>query len=588
MENEKLRISSLDKDELKQSFINYLRQTSEFQNFNFDASGMASLVNMLSHNAYYHSMMANFLFNESMLDTASKRQNVVSRARELGYTPKTRKSAKARLRVIVRNIAHQPSSLVLPKNTLFNTTVNNDSFSFITSTPYAANRQSDINGVFYQFDIDVYEGVMARNSFALSSTDKSLEIPNLQLDATSLRVFVTVDTTEYEFYPPKNFLTLSATNKAYFLFEGVDNYRLFFGDNTFGYKPPTGSKVIVEYIVTTGAFANGAKVFSMASTIPDAENASVSITTLQIASGGAEREDIESIRLNAANGFAAQDRAVTTNDYKSIILQSSEFVNDVIVWGGESNNPPAYGKVFACVDPRYGDTLTINQQNSIRTLVNSKSVNGTRLEFVDPEYLDILVTCAVTYNVKLLTVSSYELEFKVKDTIATYITNNLTRFNGRLRYSQLVGMIDRCDSSIVSNVTEVKLLKKYVPSFYQAYPIKFTFSNELDNGDLAVCLKSTLFYIEGSNDAVWIEDDHRGSLNMFTTRNGVKTAIQYNIGSLNYKTGDLFIPSLTITGINGLSLNFYASPFEKDIFSRNKLIIRVDSDNINVTTTPDR
>ena len=579
-----LRFTALDKDQLKASFIDYLKNTSEFQNFNFEASGMSALLDMLAYNAYHHALMANMQFNEIFLDTAVKRQNVISRANELGYTPFSSRASKATLSVSVKNVQGNPSSLVLPAGATFTTTVNNQSYNFVTLVPYSAYIQVDNNNIpFYLFTVDVFEGLLSQNS-AIVGADPSIDIMNMAMDTTTLRVFVTIDNTEYEFYAPDNFLTITPDNKVYFVTEGYNAYKITFGDNSFGLQPPQNSLVRCTYLLTSGSGANEAASFSFTSSIPNAIAASVSVTTTSPSQGGTDSESIDSIKLNAVNYFTTQDRAVTTSDYKSLVSQVSDNVKDVLTWGGETNNPPVFGKVIVCVQPKYGDALTTTDKTNIQTLVAAKAVPNIGIQFVDPVYLNLVVSSVITYDINIITVSTYDLQSIVQSTISNFVSSNLSKFNGKLHLSNLISAIDRTDSSIISNNTTVTLKYKYIPTLYQTNAIQFSFNNQLDSNNRGYVIKSTVFYVEGQTSGVWIEDDDKGNLNLFYTKNGVKSYAAYNIGTVDYLTGDVYISGILITGMDGLSIDFVANLSNSDIQSINETIINIDSSDISVTT----
>ena len=585
MSEYKLRFSSLDKNDLKADFIDYLKTTSEFQNFNFTASGMASILDLLSYNAYYQSLMANFQFNEVFLDTASKRQNIVSRASELGYVPYSRSAAKATLTVTVTNVSGSPSSLVLPTGSSFFTTVNNQSYNFVTLYPYSTNVQYDTLGnPFYTFSVAVYDGILSQNTFTLG-LDPSIDIPTLEMDTNTLRVFVSINNIEYEFYAPGNFLSVAGTNKVFFLNESFNTYRITFGDNIFGSLPPQGSIVRCTYLVTGGGDgANGSSVFSFSSTIPGSPTALVSVTTVSASAGGADSEDTDSIKTNAVGAFKSQDRAVTPSDYKSVILAASSNIKDVIVWGGENNTPPLFGKIVACIQPKYGDVLTLFEKSNIQAVVASKAVTNVGVVFKDPQYINIVVDSNITYDIQVITKPIYDLEALIKSTIAAYINTNLSKFDGKLRYSNLTSIIDRVDSSILSNYTKIMLKKKYYPTLYQNIAVNFSFNNSLDNENKSYSVRSTLFYVKGITAGVWVEDDSAGNLNLYYSKDGVKTYAGYNVGTINYVTGALTIASIFITGVDGVSIDFTAAPAEQDLMSVFDTIIKIDSNDILIKT----
>ncbi len=584
MTTPKLRISSLDKDVLKANFISWLQQTSEFQNFNPTASGWATFLDLMAYNAYYQSLMSNFLINETFIDTASKRQNVVSRASELGYTPASKRAAKATVQMNVSNVTGNPSSLVIPAGTTFSTTVGSSSYTFTTIIPYSANLTTDAqNNIYYPFTMDIYEGMLTQNSYILDSS-ATVDVINMDIDTTSLRVFVTLNVTEYEFYPPNNFLSVKPTDYVYYLSEMFNSYRIYFGNNTFGYLPPIGSGVRLLYLVTSGSVANGAGVFTFSGSIPGAPSAITSISTVSVSAGGSDIESIDDIKTNAKNYFRTQDRAVIEDDYKSFILQASSNIKDVLVWGGQKNNPPIYGAVVACVQPLYGDYLTSFDQQNITSIINAKSVPNMDIVFVNPTYLNLVLNTNVVYDSNIITSSAYDLQILVQTNISNYVKTNLSKFNGSLNYSQLVSMINTLDTSILSNTTTIYLKYEYIPTLYQNSSISFSFKNQLDNNNKQYTIKSTIFYISGQNSGVWFEDDNAGNLNIFYSNNGIKTYAGYNIGTVNYVTGDVQINSLNIVSYNGTSIDFVTTPLIGDISCVNEVIINLNDADITVFT----
>ncbi len=581
---QKLRLSSLDVNQLKQDLITYLQSTSEFQNFNFNASGISALLDLLSYNTYYQSIMANFNFNETFLNTATKRENVVSRANELGYTPQSKTASSASLQVVVTNVTGDPSTLVLPAGTIFTTSVGGSTFNFMTLVPYSANVQVDTLGVpFYQFTISVYEGLLTQNTYTLQS-DLSVDILNMDIDVSTLRVYVTYNSITQEYFPPGNFLTIQSTDRVYFTTEGFNAYKITFGDNTFGVQPSIGSSVQCTYLVTSGDVANGALIFSFASSIAGSPQANVTVTTLLGSAGGAALESINSIKVNAPNYYATQDRSVTAIDFASLIKSSSTNVKDVLTWGGETNNPPYFGKIVACVEPNYGDSLTTTDKSNIRTIIKGKSLPVMDIVFVDPTYLYLVVNSTVTFDSSIITLSTYDLQVLVQNTIASYISSNLSMFNGELRFSNLSTTIDNTDTSIVSNITKLSLKYEYIPTLYQNSSLSFSFNNAIDNSNKTYSLKSTLFNVAGNSNLVWIEDDTNGNLNMFYSKNGVKTYAAYNIGTINYLTGAIYISSLNVTAYQGMSIDFVVVPASTDLVSYSTTIILANSSDINVTT----
>ena len=584
MANYALRITTANQQALKQRFITYLQQTSEFQNFNTNASGLASFLDLISYDDYYKALTANMVFNESFLDTAIKRQNVVSRSNEMGYQPRSKRSSHTTLVITVKNVLNSPSVLSIPAGATFTSTVNGTSYAFTTVSPYSATIQYDLQNVpYWQFTVTVYEGVLTQNTMILG-LDNTIQIPTLDLDTTLLRVYAMVNGVESEFYAPSNFLTINSNNKVYFLSESMDGFNCQFGDGTFGYQVPQGSAIRVQYVVTSGLIADGCTQFSMTSAIPNTSGATITTAASASSTGGAYQESVLSIKMNAGNAYAAQDRAVTPDDYKAIILKYyGSIIKDIVVWGGETMTPPRYGRVVVCALPTYGDSLTILDQQNIVNILAAKSVTQKNIDFTTAQYLWVIVNSTVKYDSTILATSSYDLQQTVQASISNYITNNLTTFNGSMDYSNFVGMIDHADAAVISNNTSLQLKYSFVPTIYQTNAITFTFKNKIDNVNKSYAMTSTLFYVSNIQDWVWLEDDDKGQVHLYYSKNGTKTFAMYNIGAIDYATGDVKINSLLITGIAGQSIDFTATPLNLDLASSQDLVFKVDAADIIVT-----
>jgi hypothetical protein len=580
-----LRFTNLDQSAQKQAFIDYLKTTSEFQNFNFNASGISSLLDLLSYQSYHQSLMANFAFNEMFLSTATKRANVVARAAEMGYTPSSAHSSQVQLSVIVTNVTGTPTSLTLPANSIFASSVNGSSYNFATLVPYSANLQyNNIGQAYYQFTITAYEGLFSQNSTVLSSTNTFLLIPNVDVDTTTLRTFVTLNITEYEFYTPKNFLVTTPSEYVYFLAETLQGWKVSFGDGTFGYNPPYGSNVRTTYMLTSGAIANGCSSFTFTGSFAGSSGALFAVSAVLPSQGGADAETIDSIKINAPNAFTTQDRAVTANDYKVLIKQSSNNIKDIQVWGGQDNVPPMFGKVVACVEPNYGDTLTSDEISNLQTIVAGMSVPNIQIVFVPPTYMNLIINTQVTYDSSVLTLSTFDLQNLVQSTIATFISSQVSSFNGTLRMSNLQTVIDSADVSIISDVTNIKLQYQYSPSLYQTTGISFSFENELASTNVGYVMQSSIFYVPGQSTGVWVQDDAKGNLNLlYSTSTGQIAYQTYNIGTINYATGQVMISSILITGIVGSYISFTTQPNNTDLLSQKQTILVANSNNITVS-----
>lgn len=582
-----LQFTALDQAQQKAAFVDFLKQTSEFQNFNFAASGISSLLDVMSYQAYQQALMANFLFNENFLSTATKRQNVVARAQEMGYTPASLHASKAALTLTVTNVTGSPSSLVLPSNSIFTSSVNGVPYNFMTTVSYSSVALYDANGnVYYEFFVSVSEGLYSQNSVRLTNQTTALTIPNIDVDTTSIRVFVTLaDNIEYEFYSPQNFLVTTSNEYVYFLAETLQGWKVAFGDGRFGYMPPANSVVRCSYVLGSGSVANGCAQFSFTGSIPGATSARYSTVTTIASAGGTDPESIKSIQTNAPNYFTTQNRAVTANDYKVLIKQSSNNIKDVLVWGGQDNVPPMFGKVIACVEPLYGDALTANEITNLQFTMGQLSVPNIGVVFVAPIYLNLIITSSVTYDSTQITLSTFDLHNTVSATIANFISNTVSVFNGQLYMSQLSNVITASDPSIISDNTSAQLSYKYTPTLYQSTTIVFSYNNALNNLNRGYVMKSSLFYMTGISSSVWIQDDCNGSLNiLYSTPSGGIEYASYGVGKIDYLTGNVNVNGITITGVLGSTINFIAIPTSVDLASALRTILIVDAADIAVTT----
>lgn len=580
----KIRFSNLDFDGIKSSLITYLKSTDEFKDYNFEGSGMAVFLNTLSYNAHYQSLMANFLANEMFLDTAVKRSSIVSRAKELGYVPKSRTAAQATVTVEFRNVTGNPSSLVLPSGTSFAGQIDNDTYTFTTLTEYSTVRLIEDTGAVYRFsNVQIYEGVAVQNTIVYDPIDYTVSIPNKDIDISSLRVFVqdTNSSTFTEYNRNFNFLTLTDTSPAFFVQEGFNEfYEFYFGDNIIGLQPAKNTNVKFTYLVTSGIDGNYATDF-MITLIPNGtETSTISVLTVATSIGGTERETNDKIRLSALNSYGTQNRAVIAEDYQTIISESGINVKNVIVWGGEDNNPPKYGFIMACVQPLVGDVLTTNQQDQIATLVKSKAVGNPRIQFIDPYYLDLIVNTSVIYNKSLLSIGTYELENNVKSTILTFAETYLSNFGDRFRISNLQTAIDNTDNSLLNNVTKVSLEKWEYPTLYISYQNKIDFSNEITS------VSTSGFYVPNNTTLMNIEDSS-GTLNIVYYIGNKKIIHQADVGTVDYVNGIVQINGITITSYIDSAFKIKATLLNEDILTSKNVLLRVQSGNISVSSKAD-
>lgn len=589
MANKKINVAELDFDAIKTNLKTFLKGQTQFQDYDFEGSGMSILMDVLAYNTHYNALYNNMTINEMFLDSASKRNSVVSLAKMLGYVPRSCISSKAKISLTVNNGQVGPSSLTLPAYSTFATTVNGVSYTFYNPSSYTITG----SGTSYTFpNIEIIEGTPLTFNWEVSD-GAIFVIPNSNIDLTTLKVKIQQSATTDIFETFTNASSLTEANpdtKVYFIKEVDDGlYQLTFGDGIIGKKLDNGNIVRVEYMASSLSAPNGARLFNY--TGPTLlVGASTNISVSQIASGGAAAEDIESIRFNAPRTYAAQNRAVTPEDYKSVIYSALPNAKSVSVWGGEDNNPPVYGKIFICVKPTSSSKLTTAEKsNLISTILTSKNVVSVIPEIVDPEYINIALTVNVYYNDRETTRTPDEIKTIVVNTIFDYDVAELEKFDGIFKYSKLSRLIDTCESSIVSNITTVALRRKMIPRYNVSAQYLINLINPIFYSDTAGgSVSTTGFYISGSDELHYL-DDEGSNLRLFKYGDAAnKIVVNPQIGFIDHNGGILDIRNLHITALADVDFEISIKPASNDVVSALTQIAQIARDHLVVNVIADK
>lgn len=588
--NSKIRVSDLDFTSIKENFKEYLRAQSEFADYDFEASGMSILLDTLAYNTYYNSVLANFTANETFIDSAVKRDSVVSHAKALGYRPKSVKASKAIIQLTLTNAVGNPNQLTMKAGTSFETTVREKTYQFVTLNDIIA---SNNNNEYVFPDADIYQGQFQQNSFVASGiVAEKFTLPNAGVDSTSIRVVIQTSATvlEYDYYNlADTVVDIVDDSKVFFIQEGLSRKtEIYFGDDIIGKKLSAGNIVYVTYLTSEGQNANDAKVFKLTSTIEG--NSVVKIKTIEKSSGGADAEDIDSIKFNAMTYFGVQNRAVTAGDYKSLILQNFTNAKNVITWGGEKQTPPEYGKIFICIQPKNTDFLTDSEKQEIVDIIKKRSVANISSKFVDPEYIDIEVDSTVFYDPLKNDKNTVDLRNNILSVITQYAENYLGKFDEIFRYSQLLRIIDNSDYSIMSNLTQFKVFKSFLPTLFTDNVMSFNFNNKIFDCPVDVSsINSSGFNIESLSEKVYIRDNSQGVLQLiYYDVSGTIKVVNSNCGSVDYETGMVSISPLTITNYDGDEIRLYITPRINDILSKNNSIVRLQPKNVSLKIMSDK
>lgn len=592
MANIKLPTTELDFDNIKSNLKDFLRSQSQFTDYDFEGSSMSVLLDVLAYNTHYNALYKNLAINETFLDSASKRSSVVSRAKELGYVPNSATCSTAMVTIGVRSTTSTPSTLTLPAYSMFSTIINGNTYNFYTTENIVATLNTT-NNTYTFADVIIREGTPLTFKY-IAAAGQSYIIPNNNVDLSTLKVRVqdSISSGSFTtFLNQENLLTLTATDPIYFVKE-IENqyYELEFGNDVIGKALQTGNVVNLEYLVSSLDLPNGAKTFSyQGATLL---GGIVTVTTTSVAQNGSALEDIESIRYNAPRAYTTQNRAVTVEDYKSIIYQNYPAAESVAAWGGEDNVPPIYGKVFICVKPTNALLLTASEKNYIlREILKPKNIVSITPELVDATFINLDLDVSVYYNPRLTTRTPEELKLLVNDTITSYDSSSLHKFTGIFRYSQLSRLIDTTEESIINNITTLKLrrdvdVKYNINSDYNinlANPIYY--SGVPENSVL-----STGFYVYGNTNVVYVEDlpvsNSTGVLRLFYYSNNAKVYIK-KLGSIDYKTGNITLTNLNITGIVGSALQLIIKPQSNDVVSVRNQLVAINPENVNINIIVD-
>ena len=598
MSNHKLVVSDYDFDAIKTNLKSFLQGQTQFQDYDFEGSSLNILLDILSYNTHYLAYLANMSTNELYLDSADIRNNIVSLAKMIGYTPSSPRTPMASIDVTLNNATG--TSVTMNKGTVFTTSVDNTSYQYVTNSDVTI---TPVAGIYKFNDLSIYEGTLVTFKYTVDSTDvdQRFTIPSAKADTSTLLIKVqnsSSDTTTETYSLAGGYNNVTATSKVYFIQEGQDGkYEIYFGDGVNGSSLDDGNIVILEYIVTNIEDSNGASSFSLSGTIGGFTD--VTISTVSSAQGGALGETDESIRLNAPLQYAAQDRAVTTTDYETLVKSIYPNALSVSAWGGEDDETPRYGIVKIGIKAASGSTLTETTKQDIVNKLRPYNVASVSPQIVDPETTSVLLTSTVKYNTSTTTKSSDTLKSEIITSITNYNKNTLQKFDSIYRHSKLTGLIDSVDTSILSNITTVKIRKSFTPTLLSSNKYDIYFRNSLFNphtGHNTIAggiLSSTGFKIDGNDNEMFLDDDGSGSVRLYYLSSGIRTYINNTQGTINYTSGQITINSLNVASISNIRgttstvIELTVTPDSNDIVPVRDQIVEIDVTNSGITVTAD-
>lgn len=569
-----IKSTQLDFDTIKSKLKDYLKQQTEFADYDFEASGLSNILDVLAYNTHFTGLNANFALNESFINTAQLRSSVAALAEGLGYVPRSFVSPEAALNLSISiTTTPRPSAIILPRNTQFTTSVDDTSYTFQTREAFTANDNG--SGV-YQFlnstggtGIPVFEGTEKTKTFFVGDTTDTqiYVIPDVTIDTTTIRVrvFPTASSTTFDTYTDIKKAIKIENESTYYQIKEVPNgyYELMFGDGiTTGKAPVAGNKIIVDYLSTQGGAANTASTFTPSSTIT-VNSVAYNITTVteSNAAGGAFKESIESIRQNAPIAFTSQRRLVTAEDYRGQILSNfNAYLDDVTSFGGADNVPPVYGRVYVGLKFKSGVTDSTQQsvKDQIKTdLTDNMSIMSITTEFVDPITTNLQLTTTFNLDPDLTSSTAQSIQNLVQTRINTFFSTNLERFNKVFRRSNLLTIIDALDPAILNSKIDVKMVQTFIPSNNISLNYDISYPTKLASPDAELPILSSSGFTFNSQQCFLQNKLNSNKIQIISIDGTVEND---NVGTYNQETGVVSLIGFKPSAIDGSFISLTVTP----------------------------
>lgn len=563
MSSTSISLTNLDFDTIRNSLKTYLENQDTFADYNFEASNISVLLDILAYNTYQNSFYLNMVASEAFLDSAQLRDSIVSHAKDLNYLPKSFSSAYAEVDITIRSADNNKTSIVIPKGTQFSTRVGNENFIFTTDQNIVVSGRN----TFTITDVPIYEGIYVNETF---SDNQKIVISNETVDTNSITVTVIEDNgaEALQYTLARSLFGLDDTSQVFFLQATRNNkYEITFGDGVVGRKPKNNSIVAVQYRTCNGELPNGATVFKPVSAISGETD--ITVTTKIVANYGSVSEEVSSIKFNAPRHYTTQERAVNSQDFEYLLKQEFSEINAVTAFGGELLTPPKHGRVFIAVDLKDIDFLPEAKRKQFEDFIRSRGIVSIEPVFIEPEYTYIKINSKVRYNINRTTLNENDIKVLVSEAILNYNESNLDDFNRTLRYSRLSTAIDNADTSIVSNETTIQAIKllSYEDLANKTAVIDFYFPVKQ--------ISSGLFQYKGRQCTIKNIDS---GLFIFAGDQQVEA-----IGTIDLQAGKLSVNSFLFdTPFNEIEI--YAVPVELDINTKRNSILSIRSSDISITT----
>ena len=593
------QFTNLDFGDLRQQIKDYLRVNSDFADFDFEGSNFSTIIDLLAYNSYVTAYNTNMAVNECFLDSATLRENVVSLARNIGYIPRSARSAQAIVNFSVDLSTNDTKIVTLKAGQVALGVQAGGNYIFSIPDDFVAT--VGVNNIATFDDLKIYEGIYLEKSFQIdyNQPNQRFILPNANIDATSIRVTVRSSTDEiYSLY--NNILQVDSTSKLFLIQEIEDEkYEILFGDGIIGKKPPAGAIITVSYIVTNGRLGNGSRNFSFVGILRDDTDATITsgisvLTTTQKSEMGDDIEDVSSIKYLAPRIYSSQYRAVTANDYTGIIPFVYPNVDSVTAYGGEELDPPEYGKVFISIKPKDGAFLSQITKDDISRKLKQYAIAGIKPEIIDLKYLYVEVDTSVYYNTNA-TSDVTELISNVTKALTTYSnSSDINAFGGRFKYSKIVGLIDDSARGVTSNITRVKMRRNITPEINTFATYELCYGNAFYDQPNGYGVRSSGFTVSGIDGTLYMGDIPTagttvGKIVFFKLVNNLPLIVKNDAGTVDYIHGEINLDVVNITGATLESgvIEVEAIPDSNDVIALKDLYLQLDVSNSTVKALPD-
>ena len=588
--------TDLDFDDILLNIKNYLKGQDKFKDYDFEGANIGVLLDMMAYSAHISGVNTNIAASELFLDSAQIRKNVVSRAKDLGFTPSSEKSSSAIVDIRMSNIQNPDGTIptendmTIPRGHNFSSVYDGVNYNFVSKDTQIPNRE---NQTFDYSNVNLVQGQYLTDQYIYDSQYKNAKfvLSNQRVDKSTLEVSVNSNGTINKYSLSTDISTITSSSRVFYAQENEEGFiEIYFGDGVLGQGLLDADIINATYIIVDDLHADGARSFTMSDSINSFTNAQ--ITTTSPASGGAEKESVESIKFKATKFYTSQNRLVTLNDYKAKVQEYYPNADAVAVWGGEDNDPPEYGKVFISLKPQNSDYLSVVEKTEVQNKLNQLNMLTVRPEILDAEIVKILLTSVFKYNPNETTLSKGELENIVRNAIINFDNTNLNNFDSIFRHSNLLKDIDASDTAILSNITNVRLRKRKPIELNKSEGLVINFGNGFfhphdgHNKSDGGILSTTGFKVDGDTvNTYFYDDDGSGNVRRYSLSGTTRVIADQSAGTIDYTSGKVSINAIKFTSTvnSDTSIDYTVIPSSNDVVAIRGSLIDISIDDIKVS-----